>query len=218
MRCRTAFTFTNRKHHCRNCGLVFDQACSSKSLPLPHFGITTPVRVCDSCFAKGNKLSAANGGGPAPAVPSGRTLRSKEDFDADLQRAIELSLAESRQNGSSSAIYGSEPPLARNKQTAEDDDEELRLAIEASLREMDKARPSAPNGFDEPEFRVSPGIPATERFPRGGLVWRVSNASVVRCSDGLASPHFRPRSKRGGNHLDILQYPRSDGRVRRAGS
>ena len=36
----------------------------------------------------------------------------------------------------------------------EDDDEEMRLAIEASLRDMDKARPSAPQGADEPEFKV----------------------------------------------------------------
>lgn len=81
----------------------------------------------------------------------GRTPRSREDLDADLQRAIELSLAESQP--SARRYVGSEPPLARKAGTAEDDDEEMRLANEASLRDME-ARPSAPHRADEPELRV----------------------------------------------------------------
>ncbi|WVR07579.1 hypothetical protein IAU60_004621 [Kwoniella sp. DSM 27419] len=153
MRCRSAFTFTNRKHHCRNCGLVFDQACSSRAMTIPKFGITEEVRVCESCWVKSGKGKTADG--PAPAVP-GRTPRSRADLDADLQRAIELSLAESQPGGSN--FVGSEPPIARKSGhgTAEEDDEELRLAIEASLRDMERARPSAPVGLDEPELRPLP--------------------------------------------------------------
>lgn len=134
MRCRTAFTFTNRKHHCRNCGLVFCGECSSRSMPLPRFGIKEPVRVCESCFVKAGKAQ------PAPAVP-GRTPRSRRDFDEDLQRAIELSLAQSQPGAS--AHQPSEPPLVPRGDMSED--EQMRLAIEASLRDMEQA-PSAPAG------------------------------------------------------------------------
>ncbi|TXT08618.1 hypothetical protein VHUM_02746 [Vanrija humicola] len=144
MRCRTPFTFTNRKHHCRNCGKVFDQQCSSHNMTLPRFGIKEEVRVCDGCWIAAGKNK------PAPAVPA-RTPRSRHHYDADLQRAIELSLAQSQPGG----LIGSEPPLALKSGSADDDDEQLRLAIEASLREYN-ARPSAPIGSEEPEFKPLP--------------------------------------------------------------
>ncbi|KAG8908094.1 Vacuolar protein-sorting-associated protein 27 [Tulasnella sp. 403] len=163
LRCRTPFTFTNRKHHCRNCGLVYDQACSSKSLPLPHFGITEPVRVCDSCHVKLQKKKTEHktSGDPkfgrsqslsAPRPPKPKTPR--EQADEDLQRAIELSLKETQSSHrtgyvpqTSSWPGASEPPeVDRGSRPTvageEEDDPELRAAIEASLREMNA--PSAP--------------------------------------------------------------------------
>ncbi|VDO20996.1 unnamed protein product [Heligmosomoides polygyrus] len=51
-RCRSEFSLFNRKHHCRACGQIFCDRCSTKEIPLPQFGIEKEVRVCDACYEK----------------------------------------------------------------------------------------------------------------------------------------------------------------------
>jgi len=169
LRCRTAFTFTNRKHHCRNCGLVFDQQCSSKSMPLPHFGITQDVRVCDGCY---NKLHKKAEQSKPPNVIKKDAHRNRahrpvgQDLeDAELQRAIEISLKESKNaqpashNQQQWAI--SEPPIIDRSALPvddPDDDPELKAAIEASLREAEAPKPSAPAAEPSYEYQAAPSV------------------------------------------------------------
>lgn len=49
-RCRVEFSFTQRKHHCRNCGQVFCAQCSAKTCTLPKFGIEKEVRTQNNYF------------------------------------------------------------------------------------------------------------------------------------------------------------------------
>lgn len=52
MKCKTVFTFTNRKHHCRNCMGIFCGACSSKKFAILKTGSTKPLRVCGPCYTQ----------------------------------------------------------------------------------------------------------------------------------------------------------------------
>ncbi|KAH8722933.1 vacuolar protein sorting-associated protein 27 [Phaeosphaeriaceae sp. PMI808] len=159
MRCRTAFTFTNRKHHCRNCGNVFCGACSSKSIPLPHLGIMDPVRVDDGCH---DKITTRSRGAPAPkhfdvqkphktlyqGSMEPRSARVDDSFDADLKRALEMSLEDSK--GSSSSGFVSQTQLhsqtkpstngTARKEPQEEDDPDLAAAIAASLADMEEQK------------------------------------------------------------------------------
>ncbi|EUB57025.1 RUN and FYVE domain-containing protein 2 [Echinococcus granulosus] len=45
--CASPFSFSRRKHHCRNCGLIFCQECSAFKMSLP--SSSKPVRVCETC-------------------------------------------------------------------------------------------------------------------------------------------------------------------------
>ncbi|KAG0375648.1 Vacuolar protein-sorting-associated protein 27 [Mortierella sp. AD032] len=166
-RCRSTFTLTNRKHHCRACGSTFCGQCSSKTMALPNMGVTQEVRVCDGCWMKkklgpksvvaleshglGGGLeyipSVAKTGSPAAtshssSKPSGTThstsgARTAADDDADLLKAIELSLKESNTHAGYSAPKRSntEPAKKAPVPTEEEEDADLLAAIEASLRE-----------------------------------------------------------------------------------
>lgn len=48
--CQSGFSLTNRKHHCRNCGNIFCNDCSSKQANMT--GYKKPQRVCDGCFGE----------------------------------------------------------------------------------------------------------------------------------------------------------------------
>ncbi|KAI0089892.1 hypothetical protein BDY19DRAFT_1088196 [Irpex rosettiformis] len=185
LRCRDPFSFTNRKHHCRNCGQVFDHKCSSKTLALPHFGITQEVRVCDSCHTKLSKKHISHRS--SQSVSSSRHRSARDLADAELQRAIQLSLQEvgsgsSRRPSyapSTSSWQASEPPLVDQRSHPgvssrapidEEDDPDLRAAIEASLREASAPKPSAPMGIDTPraersDFSYTTGPGYAQSYP-----------------------------------------------------
>ncbi|CDO71741.1 hypothetical protein BN946_scf184920.g25 [Trametes cinnabarina] len=166
--CRDPFTFTNRKHHCRNCGKVVCQQCSSRSLPLPHYGIAQEVRVCDPCYRTLTRKNKTHR--PSQSVSTSRHREARDFADADLQRAIQLSLEEVGAAGghrpgyvpSPSSWRVSEPPLVDNtprpygSSQNEEDDPDLRAAIEASLREANAPKPSAPIVIDASERYIPP--------------------------------------------------------------
>ncbi|KAK9759585.1 Vacuolar protein-sorting-associated protein 27, partial [Basidiobolus ranarum] len=146
MRCRTPFTITTRKHHCRNCGQTFCQPCSSNNTPLPHFGVHESVRVCHGCYLKLKKVvgpievseninSSQTSRAATATVATG--IQSTPNEDDDLKRAIELSLKEAQNRFGHASI--SRPNSIENSKIEpnvnEDEEANLATAIAASLRE-----------------------------------------------------------------------------------
>ncbi|KAG2183069.1 hypothetical protein INT44_006050 [Umbelopsis vinacea] len=103
-RCRTPFSLTNRKHHCRQCGGTFCQLCSSRKLRLPHLGINEPVRVCDGCYSLYLEKKSQT---ESPRIPNGNGVitdqpeagaSSADDLDEEFQLALRLSKEEAERN------------------------------------------------------------------------------------------------------------------------
>ncbi|KAI8144913.1 hypothetical protein BJV82DRAFT_606678 [Fennellomyces sp. T-0311] len=181
-RCRTPFTMTNRKHHCRQCGHTFCQDCSGKTMPLPHLGIDEEVRVCDGCHVKLKLAKAARKGGLPPlpfspqtqvplssqpvsaaaAAPAPAPASGDDEFDDDMKKAIEMSLKEAEQQKNFGRGYTPSQPAQPSQSTPtsttqvhqEEDDPELAAAIAASLREMQLSTPTPRSNVQEQQWEA----------------------------------------------------------------
>lgn len=58
MRCSEKFTITQRRHHCRKCGLVVCAACSKKRAMIRHIHPTKWLRVCTMCHLSLSRTEA----------------------------------------------------------------------------------------------------------------------------------------------------------------
>lgn len=94
--CRVEFSFTQRKHHCRNCGQIFCAQCSAKACTLPKFGIEKEVRVCEPCYIALQK----------PVAAAAAAKRTDSDLPAEY---LNSSLAQQPQVRLGSLTSGSSP-------------------------------------------------------------------------------------------------------------
>ncbi|KAG4387276.1 hypothetical protein GLYMA_11G168801v4 [Glycine max] len=87
-----AFGFTRKRHNCYNCGLVHCHSCSSrKALGAAHApNPGKPYRVCDSCYAKLNKVVEASNSNRRNALPplSGENKDRLDKSDLRLSKAV----------------------------------------------------------------------------------------------------------------------------------
>lgn len=117
-RCRSGFSITNRRHHCRNCGQVFCGKCSSKVSTIPKYGIEKDVRVCDACF---NQLQKP----PSAQRPAAKSTES--DLPAEY---LTSSLAQQNQV----------PPRKTEQELQEEEELQLALALSQSEAESKKSK------------------------------------------------------------------------------
>ncbi|KAK3106246.1 hypothetical protein FSP39_015970 [Pinctada imbricata] len=75
MGCKTPFSFTVRKHHCRLCGKVFCNNCSNNFIELAHS--SKKSRVCNVCYSRHSRLSDVNSS----------VLSNSDD---DLEQSVDL--------------------------------------------------------------------------------------------------------------------------------
>ncbi|XP_074082706.1 FYVE, RhoGEF and PH domain-containing protein 6 [Macrotis lagotis] len=110
MVCTSEFTLTWRRHHCRACGKIVCQACSSNKYGLDYLK-NQPARVCEHCFQELQKLDHQNSpktGSPGNHKSPSSTLSSvlQSIPSGRKQKKIPAALKEVSANTEDSTMSG----------------------------------------------------------------------------------------------------------------
>ncbi|EGG21126.1 hypothetical protein DFA_01001 [Cavenderia fasciculata] len=74
LNCNLQFNTIQRRHHCRQCGNIFCNNCSSKRQPLPQLHYDKPVRICNRCCDLATYSRQAGSLTPSDRVESAKGL------------------------------------------------------------------------------------------------------------------------------------------------
>lgn len=163
-RCKTAFGVITRKHHCRACGNIFCDKCSSKTSTVPKFGIEKEVRVCDSCYTQLQSGRAqAQGPQGQPGQSEGKKVTWADDQSWQDDQAAVMERYQRERVKKADKARKSQEEEARLKEQ-----EELELAIALSLDEAEQSKRNrspqqASSGVAQVEKEPEP--PAADQLP-----------------------------------------------------
>lgn len=88
MNCNDGFTLVRRRHHCRSCGGIFCDQCSSYRVKIPELKLDKPERVCLQCFWKVIDGSEAAARDALSTRMSSATLADKDQVVYNPPRII----------------------------------------------------------------------------------------------------------------------------------
>ncbi|XP_017261042.1 FYVE, RhoGEF and PH domain-containing protein 6 isoform X2 [Kryptolebias marmoratus] len=113
MICTSEFTLTWRRHHCRACGKVVCQVCSTNKCPLA-YKKNEPARVCDECFnTLQNQKRAIDSA--AAATPGSRSSFAFSRKQKKIPAALKEVTANTGASSMSGYLTRSKPPKKQGK-------------------------------------------------------------------------------------------------------
>jgi len=122
--CVDKFTFSSRRHHCRECGILCCGACSTKKLSQNEGGKLVPQRVCDSCFnvlhstycSRVKDLAILEKNKVTALREADETRRAKETAEQGAKRSL-FSWGSSSSTSSSDAASATSSPRGAASET-----------------------------------------------------------------------------------------------------
>lgn len=88
--CGAKFSQLRRKHHCRQCGLVFCNKCCKEKVPLPQLSCEEPERLCELCRPVAELITKSRSTSLPFQLESAKGLAQATKDSAQIHKVVEL--------------------------------------------------------------------------------------------------------------------------------